>query len=544
MTVDERSPLITASHDHTTSESNSRSRDTSPNLKSHRHARRTRPVTPIPKFQIAVLLFLSLAEPVTNTVIYPFVNQLIEETGITKGDYGKVGYYAGLIESLFFVAEALMVLHWGRLSDKIGRKPVLTIGVMGLATSMLSFGLSKTFWALVVSRSLAGALCGNVGVIKCSMAEMCDDTNLADVVAFLPIVWPVGSTIGPLIGGALSHPFERFPRVFGSNQFWEEYPYFLPCATAAGVALSSATLGFFALRETLPSKAKPSSKPASRSPSPKSYTDSPSSPISPTSPTSPLSPSSSTQTLSDDLTSSIPDPEPAPSPPPLRSLLTPRLTLSIANYGLLALIEIAFMTLYPLFLSTPPSLGGLGFTSAQIGSCLAGMGLVNGLFQFLLFGKIQRRWGSVRVYRVGLGSFLVLILLCPIMNEVVRANGGQMGVLGWSLLGAQLAGCILVSMTWGCIFILIMSSAPSSSALGATNGLAQTTASIARAIGPESATSLFAISVEKDLLGGRLVYVVLLVLVGLGLVASLGLKEEGAAAAVEGGEEDDHNEEA
>lgn len=89
-----------------------------------------------------------------------------------------------------------------------------------------------------------------------------------------------------------------------------------------------------------------------------------------------------------------------------------------------------------------------------------------------------------------------------------------------------------------------MSSAPSSSALGATNGLAQTTASIARAIGPESATSLFAISVEKDLLGGRLVYVVLLVLVGLGLVASLGLKEEGAAAAVEGGEEDDHNEEA
>lgn len=97
MTVDERSPLITASHDHTTSESNSRSRNTSPNLKSHRHARRTRPVTPIPKFQIAVLLFLSLAEPVTNTVIYPFVNQLIEETGITKGDYGKVGYYAGLI---------------------------------------------------------------------------------------------------------------------------------------------------------------------------------------------------------------------------------------------------------------------------------------------------------------------------------------------------------------------------------------------------------------------------------------------------------------
>lgn len=89
-----------------------------------------------------------------------------------------------------------MILQWGRLSDKIGRKPVLIIGVMGLAASMLSFGLSTSFWALVVSRSLAGALCGNVGVVKSSMAEMCDESNLAEAAAFMPIVWPVGSTIG------------------------------------------------------------------------------------------------------------------------------------------------------------------------------------------------------------------------------------------------------------------------------------------------------------------------------------------------------------
>ncbi len=46
--------------------------------------------------------------------------------------------------------EALFVFQWSRLSDHIGRKPVLLVGVAGLFVSMISFGLSKTFWGLVV----------------------------------------------------------------------------------------------------------------------------------------------------------------------------------------------------------------------------------------------------------------------------------------------------------------------------------------------------------------------------------------------------------
>ncbi|KZT33163.1 MFS general substrate transporter [Sistotremastrum suecicum HHB10207 ss-3] len=406
MTVDERSPLLSES---------------TPSTASIQDA--TGPRKSIPKSQIIVLLALALSEPVTNT--------LIEETGITKGNYGRVGYYAGIIESSFFVAEALMILQWGRLSDKI-------------AASMLSFGLSTSFWALVVSRSLAGALCGNVGVVKSSMAEMCDESNLAEAAAFMPIVWPVGSTIGPLIGGALSHPFERYPNIFGGNHFWKKFPYFLPCATAAGYALSSATLAFFAFKETLLTKTNCAS-----------------------------ARNNSSQCHS--------------SP------------------------------LYPLFLSTPPYLGGLGFDPATIGICLAATGLVNGVFQFMFFGAIQRRFGTITVYRIGLATFCVLFGLCPILNLLVRRNGGTMNGFAWALLVVQLSAQIIVSLTWGCIFMLITSSAPSSSALGTVNGMAQTSASIARAIGPETATGLFARSIQKRLLGGNLVYLILSILVVLAL---------------------------
>ena len=53
-------------------------------------------------------------------------------------------------ESLFFVTEALTVLQWSRASDHIGRKPVILIGLIGTALSMLAFGLSRTFWTLVL----------------------------------------------------------------------------------------------------------------------------------------------------------------------------------------------------------------------------------------------------------------------------------------------------------------------------------------------------------------------------------------------------------
>ena len=61
----------------------------------------------------------------------------------------------------------------------------------------------------------------------------------------------------------------------------------------------------------------------------------------------------------------------------------------------------------------------------------------------------------------------------------------------------------------GSIFIFITSSTPNPHSLGATNGLAQTTVSIARAIGPALSTSLFSFSLEKNILGGFGVYVAL-----------------------------------
>ncbi|KAJ7585495.1 major facilitator superfamily domain-containing protein [Mycena floridula] len=152
--------------------------------------------TPLPKFQLLVVILLQFAEPITATVIYPFIPQFVRNTGITQGDEAKVGYYAGIIESVFFLSECLSVYHWARASDRFGRKPVSLFGPLGLTFAMLGFGLSKAYWSLVVFRCAQGVFNGNIGISKTVVAEITDSTNIGEAFGFQPLMWCVGIIIG------------------------------------------------------------------------------------------------------------------------------------------------------------------------------------------------------------------------------------------------------------------------------------------------------------------------------------------------------------
>lgn len=57
----------------------------------------SKPVTPLPKLQLFCVYFIQFAEPVTATVVYPFIVQLVRDTGIAGGVEARNGYYAGFI---------------------------------------------------------------------------------------------------------------------------------------------------------------------------------------------------------------------------------------------------------------------------------------------------------------------------------------------------------------------------------------------------------------------------------------------------------------
>ncbi|KAG8904028.1 hypothetical protein FRB99_002370 [Tulasnella sp. 403] len=462
---------------------------------------RPRLPTPLPMKQLWILLLGQLPEPVVASVLYPFINQLIAEVGVTGGDDKKIGYYAGFIvsrvvlvvhihvltrgcqESLFFLAEFCMVLKWGRLSDRIGRKPVIMCGLFGLGLSSALFGLSTTYPALVFSRALAGMLSGNIGVMKSALGEITDETNIAEGFALLPVVWSAGSTLGPLIGGFLSRPADKFPTVF-TGDFWRAYPYFLPCVTATAICFGAFTIIGFYLEESLPSlraqrifeekEHQTLNVPRPRRPWHRRLM------------------SSSQETLV----------ETTPERP-LREIFTPKVAMAVGNYCALALLDIAYTALLPLFYATPIEAGGLGFTPQNIGAALGTLGLINGFVQGVFSAKAQRTLGVKTVYYIGLFSYFGVFGIFPLANSIARTQGVNSTII--ALMFVQLGLTICCNMSFGCICLFITAAAEKN-ALGSTNGIAQTAVSFIRMIGPAAATSLFAWTMEGNVMNGRFVY--------------------------------------
>ncbi|KAG2145386.1 major facilitator superfamily domain-containing protein [Suillus bovinus] len=461
--------------------------------------------TPLPWRQFSIILFLQLAEPLTSQVISPFAPQLIRDIGITDGDETRVGYYVGLMHSLFFATQALTVLHWSRISDHIGRKPVILTGLFGLSVSMYCFGLSRTFSGLVLSRALNGALNGNIGVIKSMMVELTDSTNLAQAYAYMPIAWSSGGAIGPLIGGSLSRPADRFPNIFGHLQFMKTYPYFLACAVPATFSAVAWVVTFLFLQETVPTRVT-----LWHLLKGKSHEHSTSLKV-------PVTSTGSTDSLNtDDITrrAKVDDSKPLP----LRSLLIPKVIIAAGNYAALSFLDIAFRAVQPVFFATPVELGGLGLDPPRIGNILAIYGVINGLFQIFFFADLHDRFGSKIIYSVSMAAGIPMILTLPILNAVARVHGLSLTV--WAIVGLQLVLSMILNLAYSCIFIYIAAASPNQASLGATNGIAQLGVSIARTIGPATATSTFSFSIQNPH-QAWIVYYYLIALVCMGICTSL-----------------------
>ena len=91
--------------------------------------------------------------------IFPYVYYMIVSFNITS-DTRQIAVYVGMVTSAYAFAEFSSGVAWGRISDRVGRKPVLLAGLAGTALSMLVFGFAPNLPVALVGRALGGLLNG------------------------------------------------------------------------------------------------------------------------------------------------------------------------------------------------------------------------------------------------------------------------------------------------------------------------------------------------------------------------------------------------
>lgn len=188
--------------------------------------------------------------------IFPYAYRMIESFNITQ-DASQISVYAGMLITAFAFAEFMSGMHWGRLSDRIGRKPVLLMGLFGTAVSMIILGFARSLPVAIFARAVGGLLNGNVGVLQTTVGELVGGRKEHQPRAYtiMPLVWSVGSIIGPAIGGTYampcdSHPWWIFPDWFARGGIFDEFPFLMPNLICVAILMIGICVGIFLLEET------------------------------------------------------------------------------------------------------------------------------------------------------------------------------------------------------------------------------------------------------------------------------------------------------
>lgn len=153
-----------------------------------------------------ILVFALLVVMLGFGMVIPVFPFLIDKLGASGSALGILVATAALTEFLFGPI-------WGSISDRVGRKPILMIGMFGYALAMFLFGIADRIWLLILFRAFSGIL--SSATIATTMAYIGDSTSekaRGGGMGILGAVGGAGTVIGPgigglLAGGSLSTPF-------------------------------------------------------------------------------------------------------------------------------------------------------------------------------------------------------------------------------------------------------------------------------------------------------------------------------------------------
>lgn len=205
------------------------------------------------KGALFVLFLVTMIDMIGFGIVIPFLTYLVEDL-TPEGQTANIGLWVGLLMTSYSAAQFLFSPFWGSVSDRIGRRPVLMVGLVGNTVFFTMFGLANTLLIAFAARFMAGVFNGNIAVARAYIGDVSNPHQLATRMGIIGAAFGLGFTFGPFIGGELSDPAARWGWFVGT--IFETHPYLLPCLVASVLSVFSLVIAFRSLPESLPPESR------------------------------------------------------------------------------------------------------------------------------------------------------------------------------------------------------------------------------------------------------------------------------------------------
>jgi MFS family permease len=324
---------------------------------------------------LLVVLFTVFLDMVGYGIVIPLLPLYVSRMGASA-------LTVGLILTSFSIAQLIATPLLGRLSDRIGRRSIILVSLVGNAASMLLFAYAtdkNILWLFFASRVLAGATAGNLSACQAAIADVTARTERAAAMGRLGAGIGLGIVIGPAVGGLLS------------DNLW------LPPVAAAAMAVLDVIVTAIFMPETLKSRRRssislaPPAMPAVRASGFSFFSRTPS---------------------SASLAPPAPLPNPAPAlantvapAPPLSGLPLPSVWVVLRERRMASVLALSFLT----FMCMTNIQVGLALLAQermkwgpkQVSYVFVLFGLCGLIIQGGLIGRLAKRFGEIHLVIVG-----------------------------------------------------------------------------------------------------------------------------------------------
>jgi MFS family permease len=164
-------------------------------------------MTATPRAGLPVVLGVVVVDLIGFGIVMPILPFMVE----AQVPADQIGIWVGLLLSGYAAAQFVFAPLWGRLSDRVGRRPVMLATIAGTAVSLFLFAWGGSLGWLLATRILAGAFAANVSVATAFIADATDESERTRWMGLIGAAFGIGFLLGPALAGGLSPLGNRVP---------------------------------------------------------------------------------------------------------------------------------------------------------------------------------------------------------------------------------------------------------------------------------------------------------------------------------------------